>query len=62
MRVKPMCEQKLLKDIEEHREKMIYLATRTSFSHPKVIDLSAKLDELLNKYDSFIKTGWNENY
>ncbi|MEY8738131.1 aspartyl-phosphate phosphatase Spo0E family protein [Bacillales bacterium AN1005] len=55
MRVKPMCEQKLLKDIEEHREKMIYLANLTSFSHPKVIDISAKLDELLNKYDSFIK-------
>ncbi|MBE0317772.1 MULTISPECIES: aspartyl-phosphate phosphatase Spo0E family protein [Bacillaceae] len=57
-----MCEQKLLKDIEEHREQMINLATRTSFSHPKVIDLSAKLDVLLNKYDSFMKASWKENY
>lgn len=49
-------QQLLLKDIEEHREKMIYLASRSSLSHPTVIDISAKLDELLNKYDAFIRS------
>ncbi|MED5100926.1 aspartyl-phosphate phosphatase Spo0E family protein [Niallia circulans] len=48
-----MSDRKLLKDIEEHREMMIYLANNTSFSHPKVVDLSTKLelDLLLNKYE-----------
>ena len=46
-----MSDRKLLEDIEEHREMMIYLANSTSFSHPKVIDISTKLDHLLNKYE-----------
>lgn len=46
-----MSDRKLLKDIEEHREMMIYLANTTSFSHPKVVDISTKLDLLLNKYE-----------
>ena len=46
-----MYDRQLLKDIEEHREMMIYWANSTSFSHPKVIDISTKLDYLLNKYE-----------
>ncbi|MFT8320035.1 MAG: aspartyl-phosphate phosphatase Spo0E family protein [Bacillus sp. (in: firmicutes)] len=48
-----MSEKKLLQDIEEYREMMVYLANCTSFSHPRVIDISIKLDELLNEYNSF---------
>lgn len=51
-----MFEKKLLKDIEDHREEMVYLANLTSFSHPKVIDISIKLDELLNKYENLLRT------
>ncbi|HWJ79024.1 MAG TPA: aspartyl-phosphate phosphatase Spo0E family protein [Niallia sp.] len=46
-----MSERKLLDDIEEYREMMIYLANSTSFSHPRVIDISTKLDHLLNNYE-----------
>ncbi|MGO5014980.1 aspartyl-phosphate phosphatase Spo0E family protein [Niallia sp. Sow4_A1] len=49
--MKQLSDRKLLKDIEEHREMMIYLANTTSFSHPTVVDISTKLDLLLNKYE-----------
>lgn len=53
-RVKKMSDRELLEDIEEHREMMIYWANTTSFSNPKVIDISTKLDHLLNKYDEIV--------
>ncbi|WP_445490863.1 aspartyl-phosphate phosphatase Spo0E family protein [Niallia sp. 03133] len=55
-----MSEKNLLQNIEEHREKMVYLANLTSFSHPRVIDISIKLDQLLNKYDSFLRSKCNQ--
>ncbi|MGP7819752.1 aspartyl-phosphate phosphatase Spo0E family protein [Niallia sp. 01092] len=55
-----MSEKKLLQDIEEHREKLIYLANHTSFSHPRVINISTELDELLNKYNSFLLSKYNK--
>jgi len=54
-REKNMFEKKLLKDIEEHRREMVYLAKHTSFSHPRVIDISIKLDKLLNKYENLLR-------
>jgi hypothetical protein len=35
--------------IEMKRNEMINIAMRTSFTNPKVIELSQQLDELLNK-------------
>lgn len=47
-----MNTNQLLKNIEEYRAMMIVLANTTSLSHPKVVDISTKLDNLLNKYDT----------
>ncbi|WP_442597557.1 Spo0E family sporulation regulatory protein-aspartic acid phosphatase [Neobacillus sp. D3-1R] len=41
---------KLLVDIERCREEMIDLAINSSFSNKRVVDLSTKLDVLLNRY------------
>jgi hypothetical protein len=40
----------LLYQIEECRSQMIVLALQSSFENEKVIQLSTKLDQLLNKY------------
>ncbi|HYK71782.1 MAG TPA: aspartyl-phosphate phosphatase Spo0E family protein [Pseudoneobacillus sp.] len=41
---------KLLVDIERCREEMIELANNSSFSNKRVVELSTKLDRLLNCY------------
>jgi len=45
-----MCAETLLKDIEQCRKEMVELATKTSLSNQRVVDISTKLDRLLNKY------------
>jgi hypothetical protein len=45
-----MCAEALLKDIEKCRKEMVELAARTSLSNQRVVDISIKLDHLLNKY------------
>lgn len=45
-----MCAETLLKDIENCRKEMIDLAAKTSLSNQRVVDISTRLDHLLNKY------------
>ncbi|CAM4091516.1 Spo0E family sporulation regulatory protein-aspartic acid phosphatase [Mesobacillus thioparans] len=45
-----MCAETLLKDIENCRKEMVELASKTSLSNQRVVDISTKLDHLLNKY------------
>lgn len=40
----------LLVEIEQCRREMISLASHSSFSNKKVVEISTKLDRLLNKY------------
>jgi hypothetical protein len=54
-----MNKQSLLKEIEAQRDKMVTEATHSSFSNEKVIKLSKKLDNLLNKYDRILKKSSN---
>lgn len=44
----------LLKDIERCRKEMVQLATRVSLSDDQVIEISAKLDHLLNIYNRVV--------
>jgi hypothetical protein len=44
----------LLYQIEECRSQMIALALQSSFENEKVIQLSTKLDQLLNQYQYII--------
>ncbi|WP_099421381.1 aspartyl-phosphate phosphatase Spo0E family protein [Bacillus massilinigeriensis] len=45
-----MCLERLLEDIEHCRNEMVRLASNTSLSNQRVIAVSTKLDQLLNKY------------
>ncbi|WP_082341095.1 aspartyl-phosphate phosphatase Spo0E family protein [Sporosarcina globispora] len=45
-----MCVKELLKDIEDCRSRMIQLTASASFTDHIVVDISTKLDRLLNKY------------
>lgn len=45
-----MSAEALLKDIEKCRKEMVELAARTSLSNQRVVDISIRLDRLLNKY------------
>lgn len=54
-----MNKQTLLKDIEAYRIQMVSQASHSSLSNEKVIELSKKLDNLLNKYDHYIKNSGN---
>ncbi|MDQ0415766.1 MULTISPECIES: aspartyl-phosphate phosphatase Spo0E family protein [Mesobacillus] len=45
-----MGAETLLKDIENCRNEMVDLAAKTSLSNQRVVDISTKLDHLLNKY------------
>lgn len=45
-----MGAETLLKDIENCRIEMVDLAAKTSLSNQRVVDISTKLDHLLNKY------------
>ncbi|KAB2332170.1 aspartyl-phosphate phosphatase Spo0E family protein [Cytobacillus depressus] len=47
-----MCKCKLLNDIEQCRREMIYLASYSSLSSKPVVNISKKLDKLLNLYDN----------
>jgi hypothetical protein len=40
----------LLVEIEQCRKEMIQLASHSSYSNSKVVEISTKLDGLLNKY------------
>ncbi|MGD6969287.1 aspartyl-phosphate phosphatase Spo0E family protein [Rossellomorea vietnamensis] len=40
----------LLKQIEEHRSRMVELALQSSFANEKVVEISSKLDRLLNTF------------
>ncbi|MFF2498037.1 aspartyl-phosphate phosphatase Spo0E family protein [Peribacillus sp. NPDC058075] len=46
---------KLLKEIEACRLLMFNLASRNSLSSPKVVEVSQKLDLLLNKFSKDFK-------
>jgi hypothetical protein len=41
----------LLKQIEEHRSRMVDMALKSSFANEKVVEISAKLDNLLNTFE-----------
>ncbi|RLQ93249.1 aspartyl-phosphate phosphatase Spo0E family protein [Falsibacillus albus] len=41
----------LLKEIEENRKKMVQLALKSSFADDQVVQISWKLDSLLNRYE-----------
>ncbi len=45
-----MTKDTLLTDIERCRKEMLELAAHTSLSSQRVVDISTKLDSLLNKY------------
>ncbi|WP_174735112.1 aspartyl-phosphate phosphatase Spo0E family protein [Mesobacillus harenae] len=45
-----MCQNKLLKDIENCRVEMNLLASRMPLQSKQVIEVSRKLDELINRY------------
>ncbi|MEI2357160.1 aspartyl-phosphate phosphatase Spo0E family protein [Mesobacillus zeae] len=47
-----MCLNRLLEDIEKCRNEMVQLASHTPLSNQRVVDMSTKLDRLLNKYHS----------
>jgi hypothetical protein len=46
----------LLREIETCRQEMICLASETSYANSQVIEISVKLDSLLNKYHLLRKT------
>lgn len=50
-----MCKCKLLKDIEQCRKEMIEIASYSSLSSQHVVDISKKLDNLLNLYEKRTK-------
>ncbi|HZG72996.1 MAG TPA: aspartyl-phosphate phosphatase Spo0E family protein [Chondromyces sp.] len=41
----------LLNEIENCRNEMVSLAMETSFSNRKVVEISMRLDQLLNEYE-----------
>ncbi|PLR80088.1 hypothetical protein CVD25_21580 [Bacillus canaveralius] len=45
-----MCPHTLLRDIEFCRKEMVELAAHSSLSNRKVLEVSTKLDRLLNRY------------
>ncbi|MDE3840645.1 hypothetical protein C0966_15175 [Bacillus methanolicus] len=45
-----MYVKRLLEDIETHRRKMIQLASHSTLTNQQVIEVSAELDKLLNRY------------
>jgi stage 0 sporulation regulatory protein len=49
----------LLKDIERCRREMVQLASDTSLSNDQVVEVSTKLDKLLNKYNHLMMTSQN---
>jgi ribosomal protein L30/L7E len=57
--VNHMNKQALLKDIEAYRIQMVSQASHTSLNNEKVVELSKKLDNLLNKYEHYIKNSGN---
>ncbi|WP_203364657.1 aspartyl-phosphate phosphatase Spo0E family protein [Bacillus sp. REN10] len=46
-----LLDKDILTEIEDYRNEMIILAMETSFSNKKVLEISTKLDELLNEYE-----------
>ncbi|MBY0122843.1 aspartyl-phosphate phosphatase Spo0E family protein [Bacillus sp. S/N-304-OC-R1] len=50
-----MCVCKLIKDIEDCRKEMIEMASYSSLTSPQVVDISKKLDKLLNLYEKRTK-------
>lgn len=47
--------KKLLTEIEHCRKEMVRLTTELPLSSEEVVEISVKLDELLNEYDKLIK-------
>ncbi|WP_409252564.1 aspartyl-phosphate phosphatase Spo0E family protein [Bacillus sp. SCS-153A] len=45
-----MGRTELLEQIEEHRNQMVELALQSSFANEKVVEISSKLDRLLNTF------------
>lgn len=44
--------EELLKKLEQTREKMIYSGLKNGLQSPKTIQLSKRLDRLMNQYDA----------
>lgn len=44
---------RLLREIEEYRLKMYELANKKNLTDPEVINISQRLDQLLNKYNTY---------
>lgn len=49
---------RLLLDIELCRGEMMELATTSTYTNKRVVELSTKLDELLNKYYIMTEKKW----
>ncbi|RIW27612.1 aspartyl-phosphate phosphatase Spo0E family protein [Bacillus salacetis] len=45
-----MGRAELLKQIEEHRSRMVQLALQSSFANERVVQISCELDNLLNTF------------
>ncbi|WP_421382713.1 Spo0E family sporulation regulatory protein-aspartic acid phosphatase [Bacillus salacetis] len=50
-----MGRTELLKQIEDHRSRMVELALQSSFANEKVVEISCKLDDLLNTFHEHTK-------
>ena len=50
-----MGKAELLKQIEDHRSRMVEMALESSFANEKVVEISSKLDNLLNSFDQTSK-------
>lgn len=46
-----MAVAELLEEIEDCRNHMVSLAMKTSFSDKKVVEISVRLDQLLNQFE-----------
>ena len=46
-----MAVAELLEEIEDCRNNMVMLAMETSFSNQKVVEISTRLDQLLNQFE-----------
>lgn len=52
-----MTAEQILDHIELYRQKMIILASRSSMADNEVIEVSSKLDVLINQYFHLTKNG-----
>ncbi|MFJ7640386.1 aspartyl-phosphate phosphatase Spo0E family protein [Peribacillus sp. NPDC097264] len=52
-----MTAEQILDNIERYRQKMIILASRSSMIDNEVVEVSSKLDTLMNQYFQLTQSG-----